>query len=107
MASARQTIEATTPDAFHGDAHAFLTAIYKDPQVDMPLRLDAAKAAIRFERPALAAIDAEVFQRVSATVQQKTTIDPASMTPLQRELMRIWLASMRAGDGGAVEADVT
>jgi hypothetical protein len=47
--------EATTPDAFVGDAVALMQLIYRDPKQDIGLRLDAAKAASRFERPALQA----------------------------------------------------
>ena len=43
---------------FEGDAHAFLMLTYKDKSLPHNLRLDAAKAAIRFEKPALTAIDA-------------------------------------------------
>lgn len=43
------------PDAFDGDAHAFLMAIYRDPSQDLKDRIDAAKSAIRYEKPALAA----------------------------------------------------
>jgi hypothetical protein len=45
-------------DAFDGDAHSLLIAIYKDESHPVELRLEAAKAAIRFEKPALAALDA-------------------------------------------------
>ena len=45
-------------NAFDGDAHTFLIAIYKDESHPIELRLEAAKAAIRFEKPALAALDA-------------------------------------------------
>jgi hypothetical protein len=45
-------------DAFDGDAHSLLVAIYKDESRPVELRLEAAKAAIRFEKPALAALDA-------------------------------------------------
>lgn len=45
------------PDAFKGDAHAFLIAVYKDPRVDIGIRSDAAKAAIRYEKPALASVE--------------------------------------------------
>jgi hypothetical protein len=38
--------------AFEGDAYAYLTAIYKDPTKPENLRMDAAKAAIRYERAA-------------------------------------------------------
>jgi hypothetical protein len=45
-------------DLFEGDAHAFLMLTYKDKSLPHNLRLDAAKAAVRFEKPALTAIDA-------------------------------------------------
>ena len=32
-------------------------AIYKDTELPMDMRLDAAKAAIRFEKPALSSVD--------------------------------------------------
>jgi hypothetical protein len=50
-------ISESLPESFAGDAHALLMTVYKDPSQDMELRLDAAKAAIRYEKPALAAID--------------------------------------------------
>jgi hypothetical protein len=49
--------EVLGPDAFDGDAHSLLIAIYKDRSHPIDLRLEAAKAAIRFEKPALAAVD--------------------------------------------------
>jgi hypothetical protein len=45
-------------NAFEGDAHSLLIAIYKDESRPIELRFEAAKAAIRFEKPALAALDA-------------------------------------------------
>jgi len=51
--------KALGPDAFDGDAHSLLIAIYKDQSYPIELRLEAAKAAIRFEKPALAALDAK------------------------------------------------
>lgn len=50
-------IEAAIGEPFTGDAHAFLMTIYKDPKMSTDLRVDAAKAAIRYEKPALATID--------------------------------------------------
>jgi DNA-binding PadR family transcriptional regulator len=44
-------------NAFEGDAHSLLIAVYKDESRPIELRLEAAKAAIRFEKPALAAVD--------------------------------------------------
>ena len=60
MAEASRSIAATLPNAFEGDAHALLMAVYKDPSNDIDLRVDAAKAAIRYERPALANIESNV-----------------------------------------------
>lgn len=54
MASA---IGDTIPDAFKGDSHALLMAIYKDARNDLQVRLDAAKAAIAYEKPRLAAVE--------------------------------------------------
>jgi hypothetical protein len=48
------------PGAFEGDAHALLMAVYKDPLKEWPLRIDAAKAAIRYEKPALSSVEAQV-----------------------------------------------
>ena len=44
-------------DAFEGDALAYLISVYKDPLKPETLRIDAAKAAIRYERPALAPVE--------------------------------------------------
>jgi hypothetical protein len=61
-------------DPFDGDAHALLVCIYKDQSRDISLRLDAAKAAIRFEKPALGAVETgpEVLERYVARVPVKS-----------------------------------
>jgi hypothetical protein len=61
-----QQLEDVIPGAFDGDSHALLMAIYKNPLNDMALRLDAAKAAIGYEKPRLAST--EVKAEVDATV---------------------------------------
>jgi hypothetical protein len=66
MQEAAAALADVLPDAFQGDAHALLMSIYKNTDKPIELRLDAAKAAIRYEKPALASID------------QRTEID---MTP--------------------------
>jgi hypothetical protein len=45
-------------NAFDGDAHALLCAVYRNPDVPLDLRLDAAKAALRCEKPALRTVAA-------------------------------------------------
>jgi hypothetical protein len=56
MEKAAKLIQQIVPDAFEGDAHALLMAVYKDPAQPLPVRVDAAKAAIRYEKAPLAAI---------------------------------------------------
>jgi hypothetical protein len=50
-------IEKSLAGAFEGDAHAYLVSIYKDQSKPENLRIDAAKAAIRYERSALAPVE--------------------------------------------------
>jgi hypothetical protein len=50
-------IEKALGSAFEGDAHAYLMSIYKDPAKPENFRIDAAKTAIRYERPALAPVE--------------------------------------------------
>lgn len=58
--AAREAIAEKIPEAFTGDAHALLMTVYKDPSQEMSLRIDAAKAAIKFEKPALSSVEARV-----------------------------------------------
>jgi len=55
--NAAAVLEDLLPNAFKGDAHTFLMAIYKDPTVDQAIRLDAAKAAAPYEKPKLASTE--------------------------------------------------
>lgn len=50
-------IEQQLPESFKGDAHTLLMVVYKDVTQPMQLRLDAAKAAISFEKPRLASVE--------------------------------------------------
>ncbi len=52
--AARQAA-ASIDGAFEGDAHAFLTAVYRDPAVPLEIRIMAAGRALRVEKPALSA----------------------------------------------------
>jgi len=47
-------------EAFQGDAHAFLVWIYKDAAQPIELRIEAAKAAIGYEKPRLASVEGKV-----------------------------------------------
>ena len=50
-------IKQVIPEAFDGDGHALMVAIYKDPDMPIDLRLEAAKAAVRYEKPALSSVE--------------------------------------------------
>jgi hypothetical protein len=47
----------TVETAFDGDAHELLMAVYKDTSHPLLTRIDAAKAAIGYEKPRLQAIE--------------------------------------------------
>lgn len=57
--STAEKLRATIPNMFDGTSHMLLMSIYKDMDQPMPVRLDAAKAAIRYETPALASIESK------------------------------------------------
>src|SRR5262245_50188031 len=57
QATAEKIEHALGGQAFDGDSHALLMAVYKDTTAPLEMRLDAAKAAIRFEKPALSSVD--------------------------------------------------
>jgi len=46
--------------AFEGDAHAFLQAVYKNPNVPLEVRIMAAGRALRVEKPVLSASQSNV-----------------------------------------------
>lgn len=46
-------VEELVDGAFSGDAHIYLMSIYKDPDMPIDKRLDAAKAALPYEKPKL------------------------------------------------------
>src|ERR1700730_5071209 len=55
--AAKKAAEALGVEAFDGDAHALLMMIYKNTAHPIELRVDAAKAAIGYEKPRLATVD--------------------------------------------------
>lgn len=75
MQEASALIEAALDKPFEGDAHAFLIAIYKNQEQPMDLRLDAAKAAIRYEKPALASVEVSAELIVSEITDEPLTAD--------------------------------
>ncbi len=57
QAAAAEKVTAALRDAaFDGDAHALLVSVYRDTTQPMELRLNAAKAAIAYEKPRLQSV---------------------------------------------------
>ena len=77
-----QHLTETVDDVFEGDAHAFLMTVYKTPTYDIGLRVDAAKAAVKYEKPALAAIEHAGADGGPIQCQrvERITVDPAGDT---------------------------
>lgn len=60
MHEVAEKIISVLPGAFEGDAHALLMMLYKDTTQPLDIRLDAAKAAIGYEKPRLSNVDAKL-----------------------------------------------
>lgn len=58
--AAGQIAAALGESAFTGDAHALLMAVYKNETLPLKSRLDAAIAAIGYEKPRLSSVDANI-----------------------------------------------
>jgi hypothetical protein len=54
--AAAKVTQALGDAAFDGDAHALLVSVYRDTTQPMELRLNAAKAAIAYEKPRLQSV---------------------------------------------------
>lgn len=50
--------------AFEGDAHAFLQAVYRNPEVPLEIRIMAAGRALRVEKPVLSASQSRMEVRL-------------------------------------------
>src|SRR5580658_9840968 len=60
-ATAAEQISATLgSEVFDGDAHALLMTVYKDLNQPIGLRMEAAKAALPYEKPRLASIENKI-----------------------------------------------
>jgi hypothetical protein len=57
LEAATRKAAASIDGAFEGDAHAFLQAVYRNPEVPLEIRIMAAGKALRVEKPALSAVD--------------------------------------------------
>jgi hypothetical protein len=87
--AAAQAIAESLPDAFAGDAHALLMSVYKDTNQPLPIRLDAAKSAIGFEKPRLGS--------TNMTLDDKRSVEQFTDAELE--------AHIRASSAGAFETE--
>ena len=71
MKAVVQEFSAAVPDAFAGDAVAFLQTIYKDPRIPLRARLNAAAKAARFERPTSATNDTHFIPGIEAQTDEE------------------------------------
>ena len=55
LEAASRRAAASIDEAFVGDAHSFLQAVYRNPEVPLEIRIIAAGRALRVEKPTLAA----------------------------------------------------
>jgi hypothetical protein len=85
VAEMARAIADVIPEAFQGNVHAFLMAIYKDPEMPIEMRIDAAKKAIHFEKPALAAVESSNVLRLVNDVSE----EPMSEEEWAEHAMRI------------------
>ena len=58
--------------AFEGDAHAFLQAVYKNPDVPLEIRIMAAGRALRVEKPVLSASQSKVDVNINLAERLET-----------------------------------
>ena len=74
MATARaaEKISATLgSEVFHGDAHALLMTVYKDLKQPIGLRIEAAKAALPYEKPRLASIENKIVDEFDTMTDER------------------------------------
>ncbi len=81
LEEATRQAAASIDGAFEGDAHAFLTAVYRDPAVPLEIRITAAGKALRVEKPALSAshsvseVNVNIAKRLEAARRRVARID--------------------------------
>ena len=71
LEAAARAAAAAIDEAFEGDAHAFLVAVYCNPAVPLELRIMAASRALRVEKPALAATEGRVAVTVDIVARME------------------------------------
>lgn len=81
--AARQAATAID-NAFEGDAHAFLQAVYRSPDVPLEVRIMAAGRALRVEKPALSASRSKVDVNINMAERLKAARERVAAMPVER-----------------------
>ena len=94
MEEAAREAVANIDGAFDGDAHGFLVAVYKNPEVPLEIRIMAASRALRVEKPALAAtnsnlqVSVNMGERLEAARLRAKAVGPMSVVQNRTQLAR-------------------
>lgn len=93
-----ELVTTMTPNCFEGDSHALLMAVYKNQDLPLATRLDAAKAAICFEKPRLGS--------TNLSVDDKRTPEQFTDAELEAYLRASSTRALEAPDGEAESGPV-
>jgi hypothetical protein len=103
---AGRQISAALNGAFEGDAHALLIAVYKDPDQPWQVRIDAAKAALPYEKGRIATAPKQPEQdrepiKISFNLDPPEEPDWIKFRHVQSELaaLRAEMATRESPDG--------
>lgn len=105
MERAQAMIGDTIPDPFPGDAWAFLATVYKDKTNPIGVRVDAAKAAINYEKPRLNAIDMRLWASMNGGAGPQQVIEARLLPGPSRAALREALEAM--GETAVTDAAFT
>ncbi len=94
MEEAARKAAAGIDGAFEGDAHAFLQAVYKNPDVPLEVRIMAAGRALRVEKPVLTASHSQVEVNFNLAERVRAGRMRAAALPRHDEI------ELEAGTGG-------
>jgi hypothetical protein len=81
-AAAAEQINATLGrEGFEGDAHTLLMSVYKDPNQPIGLRMEAAKAALPYEKQRLASIETKAVSEYEKMTDEELDAEIARRLP--------------------------
>ena len=83
-----EKLKQVVPNAFEGDAVAYMQTVYRDPSFSQELRLDAAAKAARFERPTLTAVAVQQAPPPRIDVSVLTAVEQGQLLGLLRKVVR-------------------